>query len=133
MRTYVDHRRFELYLSCRANQYGSLSRYGYIHYFHKTYIGFFLFPDGFPVKRDPESNDTFDNVMENVDKRANDFFADKIVMLEKGDVPGASLNGKKPSQLTVGQLKRWLACHGAPLSGRKPELIQRLANCVSFY
>ena len=94
---------------------------------------FFFFPDGFLVKRDPESNDTFDNVKENVDKGANDFFADKIVVLEESDVPGASLNGKRPSQLTVGQLKRWLACRGAPLSGRKPELIQRLASYVSFY
>ena len=94
---------------------------------------FFFFPDGFLVKRDPESNDTFDNVTESVEKGANDFFADKIVMLEESDVPGASLNGKKPSQLTVGQLKRRLACRGAPLSGRKPELIQRLASCISFY
>ena len=31
-------------------------------------------------------------------------------ILNEDDVPGASLNGKKPSQLNVTQLKRWLAC-----------------------
>lgn len=47
------------------------------------------------------------------------------------DVPGASLNGKKPCQLTIARLKCWLACRGAPLSRRKPEFIEWLAICVS--
>ena len=57
-------------------------------------------------------------------------FADNIILLDESDIPGASLNGKKPCQLNVAQLKRWLACRGAPLSGRKPELIERL---VTYY
>ena len=36
------------------------------------------------------------------------------------DVPGTSLNGKKPSQLKMTSLKRWLSCRGAPTSGNKP-------------
>ena len=42
-------------------------------------------------------------------------------VLTEGDIPGASLDGKKPKQLNITQLKRWLACRGAPLS----ELIER--------
>ena len=38
-------------------------------------------------------------------------------ILSEVDVLGASLNGKKPSQLNVMQLKRWLACLGAPTGG----------------
>ena len=45
--------------------------------------------------------------------------------LSEDDVPGASLNGKKPSQLNVTSLKRWLACRGASTSGNKPQLIER--------
>lgn len=37
------------------------------------------------------------------------------------------LNGKTPRELNDHQLKRWLSCHGAPVSGKKPELIARLA------
>ena len=57
-------------------------------------------------------------------------FTDEIILLNELDILGASLNGKKPCQLKVTQLKRWLACCGAPLSRRKPELIERL---VSYY
>ena len=41
------------------------------------------------------------------------------------DVPGASLNGKKPSQLNMTSLRRWLACRAAPTGGNKPQLIER--------
>ena len=50
---------------------------------------------------------------------------DDILLLTEDDIPGASLNGKSPSQLTVVQLKRWLACRGAPVSGKKPDLLER--------
>lgn len=33
-----------------------------------------------------------------------------VVLLDEYDIPGASLNGKSPSELNVTQLKRWLAC-----------------------
>jgi len=49
----------------------------------------------------------------------------EVCLLNEYDIPGASLNGKSPSQLNVVQLKRWLACRGAPVSGKKPELIER--------
>ena len=50
---------------------------------------------------------------------------DNISVLCEDDIPGSSLNGKNPQQLNMTQLKRWLACRGAPVSGRKPELIER--------
>jgi len=79
-----------------------------------------------------KKNDTLDDITEDDgDGVVTDYFTDKMVVLDEADVPGASLNGKKPCQLTVAQLKRWLACRGAPVSGRKPELIERLAICVS--
>ena len=48
-----------------------------------------------------------------------------IILLTESDIPGASLEGKDPTELNVSQLKRWLACRGAPVNGKKPELIQR--------
>ena len=48
-------------------------------------------------------------------------------VLTESDIPGASLNGKKPNELNVVQLKRWLSCRGAPTGGKKPQLIERLA------
>ena len=48
-----------------------------------------------------------------------------ISILCEDDIPGSSLNGKNRKQLNMTQLKRWLACRGAPVSGRKPELIER--------
>ena len=61
--------------------------------------------------------------MSNV-KEIKEGFSD-VVSLRECDIPGASLNGKKPAELNVVQLRRWLACRGAPLSGRKAELIER--------
>lgn len=50
-----------------------------------------------------------------------------LLLLEESDIPGASLNGKQPCQLNVIELKRWLSCRGAPMTGKKPELIERCA------
>jgi len=50
---------------------------------------------------------------------------DGVLMMTESDIPGASLNGKDPSEMLVVQLKRWLACRGAPTGGNKPELIER--------
>lgn len=41
---------------------------------------------------------------------------DDDILLTESDIPGASLDGKDPAQLNVLQLKRWLACHGAPVN-----------------
>ena len=47
---------------------------------------------------------------------ANNLWIDNI---KSRLLPGAFLDGKHPIELNVTQLKRWLACHGAPVSGRK--------------
>jgi len=49
----------------------------------------------------------------------------EILLLTESDIPGASLNGKDPRQLNLTQLKRWLSCRGEPVTGKKPELIER--------
>ena len=49
-------------------------------------------------------------------------------LLSECDIPGASLDGKKPRELNAAQLRRWLACHRVPISGKKPQLIERLAT-----
>jgi len=49
----------------------------------------------------------------------------EILLLTESDIPGASLNGKDPRRLNLTQLKRWLSCRGAPVTGKKPELIER--------
>ena len=48
-----------------------------------------------------------------------------LVRLTEVDIPGASLGGKRPEDVTVPGLKRWLACRGASHSGRKAELVER--------
>ena len=45
--------------------------------------------------------------------------------LSEADVPGASLNGRKPEQLKIPELKLWLACRRAPTRGRKADLVER--------
>ncbi len=49
---------------------------------------------------------------------------DAFIHLTEEDVPGASLNGRDPSQLHVEELKRWLKCRGAMVSGRKKDLVK---------
>lgn len=49
-----------------------------------------------------------------------------VSLLDETDIPGASLNGKSPSELNVTQLRRWLACR-APVNGKKPELIEKVS------
>jgi len=50
---------------------------------------------------------------------------DDILLLTERDVPGSSLNGKDPAELNIVNLRRWLACCGAPVTGKKPQLIER--------
>ena len=52
-------------------------------------------------------------------------------MLTESDIPGVSLNGKTPQDLKVHQLKRWLACRGASLKGKKPDLVEMLIFYMS--
>ena len=86
---------------------------------------FLLFLEDFLVKREPKASDAHSGAATNGSTEVVDYFIDELVTLDKCDAPGASLNGKTPFQLTVIQLKRLLACRGAPLSGRKPKLIER--------
>ena len=51
--------------------------------------------------------------------------SDDFMVLTENDVPGSALNDKQPHELNVLQLKRWLACRGAPVTGKKPDLIER--------
>ena len=50
------------------------------------------------------------------------------VKLTEEDIPGSCLAGKDPKQLTVKQLKFWLSCRGAKISGKKDELVARVNN-----
>ena len=46
-------------------------------------------------------------------------------ILTEDDVPGASLEGRKPEQLKNDELKRWLRCRGASVSGTRVQLLER--------
>ena len=48
--------------------------------------------------------------------------------LQEEDIPGASLHGQDPSKLKIPELERWLACRGAPLKGKKADLVARFAT-----
>ena len=50
--------------------------------------------------------------------------------LREEDIPGASLHGREPSDLKIPELKRWLACRGAPLKGKKADLVARFVNTI---
>ena len=43
----------------------------------------------------------------------------------ENDIPGSSLRGRKPDDLHVAELKRWLSCRGASRRGKKSELVKR--------
>lgn len=50
----------------------------------------------------------------------------KISPLTEEDIPGASLRGRNPQQLTIPELKRWLSCRkGAKTNGKKRNLVER--------
>ena len=57
----------------------------------------------------------------------NDFMA----ILREKDIPGASLNVRDPSELKIPELKRWLACRGAPQKGKKANLVARFVEISS--
>ena len=49
------------------------------------------------------------------------------VTLSEMDVLGASLEGKRPEELKVPQLKQWLLCRGALTKGKKADLVEQYA------
>ena len=55
---------------------------------------------------------------------------DLAMALEEKDIPGALLCGRDPSELKILELKQWLACRGAPLKGKKSDLVARF---VTYY
>ena len=50
------------------------------------------------------------------------------MVLQEKDIPGASLCGRDTSELKIPELKRWLACRGAPLKGKKSDLVARFVT-----
>ena len=46
-------------------------------------------------------------------------------ILTEDDVPGASWKGRKPEQLKNDDLKGWLRCRGAIVSGTRVQLLER--------
>jgi len=50
-----------------------------------------------------------------------------VAVLTEDDIPGASLSGRKPSELKNEELKFWLRCRGDPGKGlkTKAELVKR--------
>ena len=54
-----------------------------------------------------------------------DLPGDDVLLLTEKDVPGSSLSGKELAKLGIVQLKRWLTCRGAPVTGKKLQLIER--------
>ena len=89
---------------------------------HVSYSTFGRFSDG-KQQNIEKGLDGNCSEISNVKDNSEDF--NDIVCLTECDIPGASLNGKKPTELNVVQLKRWLACRGTPVSGKKAELIER--------
>ena len=47
------------------------------------------------------------------------------MILVESDIPGASLDGRDPSELHIVELKQWLKCIGANLSRCKADLVKR--------
>ena len=55
---------------------------------------------------------------------------ENCVHISKLDIPGTSLNGRNPADLTIPQLKQWLKCRNAPMKGKKADLVPRY---ISFH
>ena len=51
----------------------------------------------------------------------------RVAVLTEEDIPGASLHGRKPSELKNDELKFWLRCRGDQAKGlkTKAELVKR--------
>ena len=74
-------------------------------------------------------NSNFEGILNDDDDDDDGDIDDDILLLTENDIPDASLDSKDPSELNITQLKRWLACRGAPVNGKNPELIKRLEYC----
>ena len=51
------------------------------------------------------------------------------ILTEDDGVPGSKIE-QDPQHYTVDQLKRWLKCRGLKQSGKREEIVQRVASCL---
>ena len=51
------------------------------------------------------------------------------VLTQDDGVPGSKFEND-PENYTVDQLKRWLKCRGLKLSGKRDDLVKRVAECI---
>ena len=68
------------------------------------------------------ANEAFNDNCKDVNRSKNNTLP---TILTEDDVPGASLKGRKPEQLKNDELKRWLKCRGASVSGTRVQLLER--------
>lgn len=47
------------------------------------------------------------------------------IILTENDIPGASLQNRKPENLQNEELKRWLKCRGGSVGGNRVQLLER--------
>ena len=47
------------------------------------------------------------------------------VILTEEDIPGASLQKRKPENLKNEELRRWLKCRGGSVGGNRVQLLER--------
>jgi len=73
---------------------------------------------GFPLNFvvDYKGNDCNNEDDSDIERLVNDVDDDGILLLNEDDIPGASLDGKRPCEVNVVQLRRWLVCRGAPIN-----------------
>ena len=81
-------------------------------------VCFFILVEEGAFRKDDLMDNENNFVNSSVTELTDDTQEEEMLMLCEDDIPGASLNGRDPNELTVVQLKRWLACRGAPLSGK---------------
>jgi len=55
------------------------------------------------------------------------------ISLSEAEVPGASLNGRKPEELKIPELRLWLTCRQVPTKGKKTDLVERSVLFAAFY
>ena len=51
------------------------------------------------------------------------------ILTEDDGVPGSKIE-QDPQHYTVDQLKRWLKCRSLKQSGKREEIVQRVASCL---
>ena len=52
------------------------------------------------------------------------------ILTQNDGVPGSKFE-REPKSYTVEQLKRWLKCRGLKQSGKRPDLLVRVSDCIN--